>query len=125
MTQPMTTHPSAPKGDRDVSPGAVLGSSLVVAMAIAASVVVTWVVLWGARGRVRLSEDPTWMEVSADERNEVATGLYTEEGYAARARAEKLRRLNAFGWQRRDTGRVHIPIAVAIDLYLEQKGGAP
>jgi hypothetical protein len=41
---------------------------------------------------------------------------------AERSQADARRRLTSYGWTDRARGRVHIPIARAIDLYVEREG---
>ncbi|MBZ0237067.1 MAG: hypothetical protein K8M05_32355 [Deltaproteobacteria bacterium] len=102
---------------RDVVPGGVLALLGVATVAIIAITIGVVDLLGGA---VSTAAPPPPRERSAVEVHDF--GLETD---AERERREAGQRLRSWGWIDRNTGRIHVPLDVAVELYLNEQERAP
>jgi hypothetical protein len=101
-------------------------STLVVLGVIGLSVVITLVFTRWARGHVRMREgEPRWWSNVPAELPGVELRVFGVPTEAERKNVAARKRLDACGWADRNRGLVHIPIDVAIDLYLKEQEHAP
>jgi hypothetical protein len=97
----------------DVVPRSLLTrSSMIVAISIAASIGATVILAAPFYGEVAkpFGDPPTRI----DEEH------FSERTAEERARAAADQRLDSYGWVDRERGIVHVPLAVAIELYLAE-----
>ena len=75
--------------------------------------------------RARVSEEPAPRLPSPPERSELEAAPFEEETAAERKARDARSKLTRFGWTDRARGRVHVPLEVALDLYLGAQGHSP
>jgi hypothetical protein len=108
----------------DVSEVAVAASTFVVLSAIALSVLAVWTFTRSVRGHVRLqTEDVHWWKAVPESVHGVELRSLQEETASERAVRAARVRLASYGWADREQGRVHVPIDVAMELYLAGQDG--
>ncbi|MGE3453761.1 MAG: hypothetical protein AB7O24_01480 [Kofleriaceae bacterium] len=56
---------------------------------------------------------------------QIETGLYAREAEGERVRREAHHRLMSWGWVDRRAGTIHVPIDVAVELYLAEPRSVP
>lgn len=104
----------------------VVISTLVVLGVIGLSVVVTLVFTAWVRGHVRLDQaDPRWWHKRPEAISGVELRPFQLPTQTERAGESARKRLGAYGWADQQHGLVHIPIDVAVELYLEEQEHAP
>ena len=96
----------------EVPPRLLRVFAIAIGVAIVLSILVTLVIGRGSLGEVM-------REVSSPPAN-IETRVFPLETDQERSQRETAERLRSYGWVDRDRGLVHVPLDVAIELYLKE-----
>ncbi len=112
--------------DPDRVPGRlVVVAAIVVVVTIAVSVVAVVLMTGELRGKLRSNpQGAAWEEHIPAQVGHVESAPFGDATDAEREALAAREHLASFGWVDRTRGRVHVPIDVAMDLYLQQQGRA-
>lgn len=106
----------------EVHEAAVAISTLVVVSVIALSSLTVWIFTRSLRGHIRLeTADAHWWKVVPESVKGIELHGFQAQTASARAVRAARVRLASYGWTDRDAGLVHVPIDVAMELYLAEQ----
>lgn len=104
-----------------LNPRSVRLGALVLGVLSVLSVIAAWLMLVPTPGALeRGTPRPV---VTFGEPAHIETHLFGGADPISPSTAAALRRLERFGWVDRRTGIVHVPVELAMDLYLSERGG--
>lgn len=98
-------------------------SAAIVFVAVGLSLAATLLLLWSGRGSVALYPgDKAWELSVPEDVHALELRTFRLQTAAERAAGSDRKRLTSYGWVDRSRRRVHIPISVAMELYLAERG---
>jgi hypothetical protein len=109
----------------DIERGPLLLSMAVVVFVIILCLIVAYALTRAERGRVAMGTNPAWYLNQRSDVSQVELQVFADETDAERASRVGKVKLQSYGWVNRKQGIVHVPVDVAMQLYLAEKGRKP